>query len=365
MAESADGNDLFISLVGADSLAQFDLIHQTLLQTVTFSGQPSGYGTTGATALAVMPGTDSTLAVDFSGTDGIMDITGTVGQFRPDFANDNFPTFGDATHLYTYDNESTGAEFYRYSINASGLTLIDGTTLDGLGGFNGGLLSGNGLIYGDAGGIINPNTTPPSQVQTLPLIDFFDDGDDGFGVSVAADPSLQKDFLMLENTAGTWAYGLVRYDLKSYLPEAVLDMPVSASGIESAWTMQRFGQDGLALLSNDSVAVTTPVVQLLLLKGPFIAPQELSTSTAAGLTSSSAPSIAHGTGNTTLTITGTNFLPGVAVTWNGSYRTTTIVDASHVTVAIPASDLANSGSGSLAATNPGAPASNALTITIY
>jgi hypothetical protein len=65
-----------------------------------------------------------------------------------------------------------------------------------------------------------------------------------------------------------------------------------------------------------------------------------------------------------LTLTGTNFQPGVAVTWNGSYRTTTIVDATHVTVAIPASDLAVAGSGSLAATNLGAAASNKLTVTI-
>jgi uncharacterized repeat protein (TIGR01451 family) len=365
MAESGDGNDLYISLSGADSLAQYDLIHQQLLQTITFSGLPSGYGgTAGATALAVMPGVDTTLAVDFSGGDGIMDITGSIGKFRTNFGGDSFPTFGDATHLYTYDNFSTGAEFYRYSINANGLTLIDGTTLDGLGGFNGGFSSGNGLIYGDAGGIINPTTTPPSQIQTLPLVDFYDSGDVGEGVGVAADPSLQKDFLMLENLAGTSAYGLVRYDLNSYLPEAFLNMPAPASGIESEWTMQRFGQDGLALLSNDSFGLTTPVAQLLLLRGPFIAPQELSASTAAGLTSSSASSIAHGSGNTTLTLTGSNFLPGVAVTWNGSYRTTTIVDVTHVTVAIPASDLASAGSASLVATNPGAPASKTLTVTI-
>jgi hypothetical protein len=74
--------------------------------------------------------------------------------------------------------------------------------------------------------------------------------------------------------------------------------------------------------------------------------------------------IAHGTGNTLLTLTGSNFLPGVAVTWNGSYRTTTIVDTTHVTVAIPASDLAAAGSGSLMATNPGGAASSALTVTV-
>jgi hypothetical protein len=82
------------------------------------------------------------------------------------------------------------------------------------------------------------------------------------------------------------------------------------------------------------------------------------------LTSSSTASVTHGAGNTLLTLTGTNLLPGVAVTWNGSYRTTTITDATHVTVALPASDLASTGSGLLVATNPGAPASNALTVTI-
>lgn len=52
------------------------------------------------------------------------------------------------------------------------------------------------------------------------------------------------------------------------------------------------------------------------------------------------------------------------LTWNGSYRTTTIVDSTHVAVAIPASDLVSAGTDTLVATNPGAPASSALTITV-
>jgi trimeric autotransporter adhesin len=364
MAESGDGNDLYVSLTGANSVAQFDLVHQQFLQTITFSGQPTGYSTTGATFLSVMPGVDTTLAVSFSGTDGIMDITGNVGKFRPNFGGSSFPTFGDATHLYTYDTYSSGAQFYRYSINSNGLTLIDGTTLKGLGGFSGGFQSGNGLIYGQGGGIINPLTTPPSQIQTLPLVDFYGSGSLGGGVGVAADPSLQKDFLLLENFAGTSAYGLVRYDLNTFLPESFLPMPAGVSGIGASLSMLRFGQDGIALLSNNSSGLSTPVVQLILLRGPFIAPQELFTSFAATLTSSSTSSFTHGSGNAILTLTGTNFLPGVAVTWNGSYRSTTVVDPQHVTVAIPASDVANTGSASLVATNPGAAASNALTVTI-
>ena len=104
-------------------------------------------------------------------------------------------------------------------VNEDGVTEIDGTTLEGMGGFSGLIdLGSNGLVYGVGGGIINPNTTPPSQVATLPLIDFYASGINGTGAGVAADPSLGKDFLMLTNTAGTWAYGLARYDLSRYLP---------------------------------------------------------------------------------------------------------------------------------------------------
>jgi hypothetical protein len=170
---------------------------------------------------------------------------------------------------------------------------------------------------------------------------------------------------MLENFAGTFAFGLTRYDLGTYLPEAVLEMPSSYSSITSGWNMLRWGQDGMALLtSTENYATAQTTTSLILLRGPFVAPQELGTATAASLTSSSATSITHGRGNTLLTLTGANFLPGVAVTWNGSYRTTTIVDSAHVTVAIPASDVANASSASLVATNPGAPASNQLSITI-
>ena len=129
--------------------------------------------------------------------------------------------------------------------------------------------------------------------------------------------------------------------------------------------MLRFGQDGLALLSTApsySSSPSAPVV--LLMSGPFVAPQLLNSNSAAALTSSSFSSIEHGSGNTILTLTGTGLLPGVAVTWNGNYRTTTWVNSTQATVAIPASDMTSAGTASLVATNPGASASNALQITI-
>lgn len=370
MTETSDGNYLYIGLAGADSLAQFNLQSQSLTATIPVSF--TQYSTTSGvppTSLAAMPGSDTTLAIGGVtsgwGQFGIFDISGNTGSFRSNLSGiyeGVNPVFADASHLYAFDSQTSGAEFYRYSVNSSGLTEVDGTTLDGMGG---GFQLANGFVYGGNGGIANPSTTPPSQVATLPRVDFYESGIDGYGVALTADPSLQKEFLMLENTAGTWAYGLVRYDLTTYTPEAVLEMPQSLSSTEAAWSMYRWGQDGLVMLSSaQSFVQNPPTVGVMLLRGPFVAPQELQTGSAAALTSSSATTISHGTGNTMLTLTGSNLLPGVAVTWNGSYRTTTIVDASHVTVAIPASDLANAGTASLVATNPGASASNALQVTI-
>ena len=370
MAETSDGKYLYIGLTGADQLAQFDLLQQKVVASVPLS--ITQYGTTTSVAptwLSVMPGTDTTLAIDtgyIGGAVGIFDFSGSTGAFRPNMTftyTGNYPTFADASHVYTYDNYTSGAEFYRFSVDANGLTQIDGSTLNGFGGgpFQ---LAGN-LVYGSSGGIALPSRTPPAQIALLPRPDFYGSGISPYGVAVAADPSTQKEFLMLENTAGTWAYGLVRYNTSLYLPEAWFTMPAANSSVLSGWTMLRWGQDGLALLSSANTQINPEAVtQILLLRGPFVTPQLLDHNSAAQLSSSSATTIAHGAGNSMLTLTGTNFLPGAAVTWNGSYRTTTWVNATQVTVAIPASDLANTGTASLVVTNPGAAASNTLTVAI-
>ena len=362
MAESADGNYLYIGLTGAKTLAQFNLPGQSLVQTFPLLdarySPPTPFA---ATSLAVMPGTDTTLAVNNNGAVGIFDISGITGTMRPNFASNSSPTFPDASHLYT----SNGNGFYRYSINSNGATLIDSTTVNGFGGFSSEFGLANGLAYGSSGGIINPSTTPLTQIASMTLPDFYQAGISPYGSGVIADASLNKDFVMMANAAGTWEYGLGRFDTTTYLPENALVMPAAANSVSSNWTMLRYGQDGLALLSTaQNYSTNQPIAVFILLRGPFVVPQLLSQSAAASLTSSSATSITHGASNTMLTLTGSNFLPGVAVTWNGSYRTTAIVDATHVTVAIPAIDLAAAGSGSLVATNPGATASSALTVTI-
>ena len=88
------------------------------------------------------------------------------------------------------------------------------------------------------------------------------------------------------------------------------------------------------------------------------------TATAAHLTSLSPSSVRAGNAAFTLTVTGTGFVSGAAVGWNGSARTTTFVSSTEVTAVIHASDVTTAGTASVTVVNPSAAASNALTFTV-
>jgi len=73
-----------------------------------------------------------------------------------------------------------------------------------------------------------------------------------------------------------------------------------------------------------------------------------------------------GAGAFTLTLNGTNFVPGTVVDWNGMALTTTFVSATQMTASVPASDDATGGTSSVTVLNPapGGGMSAALTLII-
>ena len=76
-------------------------------------------------------------------------------------------------------------------------------------------------------------------------------------------------------------------------------------------------------------------------------------------------SAAAGGPDFTLTVNGSNFVSGSsAVLWKGATRTTTFVNASQLTAAIPATDIAAAGSALVTVQNPGGAVSNALAFAI-
>jgi len=84
------------------------------------------------------------------------------------------------------------------------------------------------------------------------------------------------------------------------------------------------------------------------------------------LSSISPSSVSAGSGAFTLTLNGSNFVSGSVVRVNGSSRSTTFVSSTQLTAAIPASDVASSGSVSITVANsaPGGGTSAAVTLTI-
>ncbi len=367
LSETSDGNYLYIGLSGAKSFGRFNLLNQSVDLTVPLPSNASfASGNAAAQAIATVPGSDTSVAVEIDSFDGIgiFDISGSTGTFRAKsgfgYSGDN-PVFSDATHFYAYDAYTTGAEFYRYSVDANGAELIDGTTLKGFGGFGGRLAVDGGLVYGSAGGIINPGTTPPSQIAVLPL----GQGPSGSGLiggGVIPYASESKSFNIGVNAAGTALSFIERFDTQRFTLEQQIQLP-SSNVSNVAGT--RWGQDGLAyIIPNINPSNSQQAAQIFLLRGPFVLPAETAGNPAPTLTSTSQKTIKAGSGNLYLTVSGSGFLPGSTIFWSGSSRTTNYVDNAHLTVAIPASDIQAAAAITLSSQNPGSGASNTITINV-
>ncbi len=362
MAETADGRYLYIGFSGNNTLGQFNLLNQTM--TGTYPLTMPGQGSQPAGALAVQPGSDTTLAInlDYGGM-GIFDISGNTGTFRPHFGGARSSiAFADSTHLYSEASNTADVYLGRFTVDANGLTQVDFTGLNGLGGTGFDIALGqDGLVYGDNGGIVNPATTPPSQIALLPI----SPGAPGYDLSgdaVVPDSAQHKVFLVGLNEAGAISAYLERFDTISDTNEQNFQLPLSNGVV--GYQLLRWGQDGLAVRAFDPDFGTLAGYQLLLFKGPFVLPAEAQSNPIPGLTGVAPSTVVHGSGNQYLTATGSGFIPGAVVLWNGVPRTTTYVDASHLQFAVAAADVAASQTVSLTAENPGSGASPSLTLPI-
>jgi trimeric autotransporter adhesin len=369
MALTSDGQTLYTILTGSQSIAVFNMLTQSA--EFSYQVQP-GTGTDtnpDPRGIATQPGSESTVAIDLGAWAGnaiySFDFTNKtaamVGQASGPYSGSCL-AFLDAGDMLAFDTDTSGATLDHYTVTSAGFTYYDysqytESTLNGFGCFK---LSG-GLAFANAGGVANPATVPATQLGVFPVTG---GGTFSASQSFVPDSSLQSAFYLVFTTAnstypGAAPDGIQSFNQNTFLPISSVSLNMgqiegttSYSGVD----VVRWGQDGLAILTSGG--------HIYFLRGAFVVPGLLGSNSAATLNSSSVSSITHGAGNTLLTLTGSNFRPGVAVTWNGSYRTTTIVDATHLNVAIPATDLATAGTASVVATNPGGPASNRLTITI-
>ncbi len=118
----------------------------------------------------------------------------------------------------------------------------------------------------------------------------------------------------------------------------------------------------IAATSNLNVSVTNPSAG-----GGISAVQTFTVGNVAPSTTSISSSVVPaGNGAFTLTVNGSNFLPGSVVQFNGSARATTYVSPTQLTAAITAADLLTPGSFNVAVVNPapGGGTSNAQVLTV-
>ena len=370
---SDDGQALYALLSGSNSVALYQPLSQSLAFSFTPTVPPSQTVTIGSPrGIAVMPGTETTIAYDTGdwGGVGIFDIdagaqTGTLrGNLTGPYTGSGV-SFLDAGDLYTFDTDTTGDSLDHFLVSASGLSGVNAfspyeSTLFGFGEFAippSFKLKG-GLAFANSGGVANPVTDPATQIGIYqPVATSY-----AVAPLVEPDPSLGQVFFFgaanasNENTPAP--AGFFRYDEFSFLPTGFLPLSNLSTGTNqpTAVDLVRFGTDGLALL--------TSAGQIYLARGPFIVPQLLQQNPTPTLSSISVTSATHGYGNLSFVVTGSNLVAGATVNWNGSPRTTTRIDTTHLSVAIPASDLAAAGTASITITNPATVASNAVSFTI-
>ena len=365
LALTSDGQILYALLPSSTtgSIARFNMLTQQ--PDFTVSGfQATGYEL-GLDGIAAQPGTENTIAVDEGQYIGM-----SIFDFDP--ASKTAARRGVATGIYqggpciVFPNASSlfltgGSTLNTYSVTSNG--LVNGSypyyVSSNLQNFGCSKLDG-GILYAGPGGVANANVYPAVQLGTF-------EGLMGIvnGITIGAwapDTSLGLSFYLTDANPNDFSGifdSITAFSNQTFMPTATIPLPVttiegttSVTGVD----VVRWGQDGVAILSSGG--------RVYLIRGAAIVPQLLNVNSAAVITASSLTSTIHGTGNLSLTLTGSNFVPGVAVLWNGSCRTTTIVDSTHVSVAIPASDFAQAGTAMITAVNPGATASDPLTFSI-
>lgn len=107
------------------------------------------------------------------------------------------------------------------------------------------------------------------------------------------------------------------------------------------------------------VTVTTPTV------GTSAAVSFVVQAAPAPVLSSVSPNSATAGGATfTLTATGSNFVSGSTINWNGTALTTTFVSVTSLSASVPAANIATAGTASVTVVTPGATTTGAVTFTI-
>lgn len=267
LAISDDSQFLYVSMDGTNTVQRFIL--PGLTPDINFSvGTDPNDGPYVAFDIQVAPATPHTIAVargimnldphSEGGIaiydDGVQRPTTAQGWGPTDQSYDSIQWGANASELYAANSETTGFDFYRLSVDSSGIALQqDYPSVF----WNPGRIQydrGNGLIYSDDGfHVIDPSTGLPTGILEV-----------GGGWPMAPDSSLNTVFMLVQYI---WQensnYTVDVFDMAHYVRVGAIPFPTTATiGFNPPVRFIRWGSNGLAVNFRGD--------QIYLLTGSFV-----------------------------------------------------------------------------------------------
>jgi hypothetical protein len=372
LAVSADGAYLYVALNADHTIQRINLATLAVERTFALPVDPE-FGSLQVMDMHVVPGSPTEVVVSLEipygdpAEDGaaLFNDAGLVNWLQgalaePNLKIDNFAFTDNPIAIYAmtpYD----GAGLDELILDTTGLQLSSsgGCCVPAPGYVNVGadVVSDGALLYTTLGQVWNPVTNQLISTYGVPS---------GPGMnSVISDTSSGKTYFL--NTYGLYdgytALTILAFDQKSSTETASLALSAySPSAPYTGTQLVRWGANGFAL--RGAAAPATPSNAVELFTSSIASNSNVNPVPVAG--SLSPASTPAGGADFTLTITGSNFISGSTVQWNGSPRLTAVVSPTLLTAAIYASDIATMGTAQVSVMSPGngSGASAALPFTI-
>lgn len=324
---SDDGNYLYVGLDGDHTVRQFNVTTGTLGSVVNLPFDSVSNATTTAWKMRVVPGRPEAIVVGLGGQTNSLGygvslishgaLTSTILATSPKGTSiDSICFLSDPRHFYG----SNGGQLQRFSIINDALSVTSSITLPQKLGTNFGCDAQ--YLYGYLGLVYDP--VAAQTIGTLPLLQY------SSANSIQLDANAGRALYLTDSNPILQVFDQKTFAALGTLPAA----PNSGAGS----SLVRWGRDGLAYL----ISGTSPVGNYLILFRSSLAVPTSGTSPRP-LVQYVSPVVHQNHANFQLTVTGSNFVPGSVVQWNGSNRTTLFQSSTTLIADIPASDVKNLG----------------------
>ena len=348
LTASPDGAYLYVALNGDHTIQRIKLSTLAIERTFALPVDPE-FGQLQVFDMHVVPGTSTELAVSVQAPQvdpssmgvALFNDVGLVNYIGPFGDTPGVNQAGSDIYNFAFTDPGTiwGISVYSGSLNEltvspSGIEITKTTCCT----LSRNLASNGTLIYTDTGLVWNPATG--KQVAAYPV------GQSPFMESVVPDAATGKTYFL--NTFPT--VDVMVFDQTSLAQTASLGLvSVGQATAPSGTQMVRWGGNGFAMRTMTPPSLTTS--GLLLFTSSITGASNL---TVRPVASTLAPaSTAAGKRDFTLTVTGSGFVAGSTVEWNGSPRSTNVVSATQLAATIYASDTVAEGTAQITVVNPG------------